>query len=70
MIEALQSVEITSSDYEKFTFADPDKRYTRNLVLENEHFSLICLVWNSGKESPIHDHPCDGCWVRLLEGHV
>lgn len=24
-------------------------------------FTLLLLCWNPGKESPIHDHPCDGC---------
>ena len=28
------------------------------------------LVWNPHKESPIHDHPCNGCWVRVLENSV
>ena len=30
----------------------------------------MVLVWNPGKESPIHDHPCNGCWVRVLENSV
>lgn len=38
--------------------------------MENDLFTIIMLVWNGGKESPIHDHPCDGCWVRVLEGNV
>ena len=70
VIKAQSEIEISPDDYEKFTYADPNKRYTRNQIMENEHFTLICLVWNAGKESPIHDHPCDGCWVRVLEGHV
>ena len=28
------------------------------------------MCWNPGKESPIHDHPCDGCWMRVCEGSV
>ena len=35
-----------------------------------ENFSIIILVWNPMKESPIHDHPCNGCWVRVLENEV
>ena len=38
--------------------------------MQNEKFNIILLVWNPGKESPIHDHPCNGCWVRVLENSV
>jgi hypothetical protein len=30
----------------------------------------MLLCWNPGKCSPIHDHPCRGCWVRVCEGEV
>jgi cysteine dioxygenase len=28
------------------------------------------LCWNPEQESPIHDHPCDGCWLQVLDGGV
>ena len=28
----------------------------------------MLLCWNAGKFSPIHDHPCDGCWVKVMQG--
>jgi predicted metal-dependent enzyme (double-stranded beta helix superfamily) len=52
-----------------YAFFDPLKPYTRNLVAtDNKTFTLLLLCWTPGKESPIHDHPCDGCWVQVLEG--
>ncbi|KAL7515991.1 hypothetical protein ACHAWX_002130 [Stephanocyclus meneghinianus] len=40
---------------------DPSVKYTRSLVATDDAtFSL----------SPIHDHPCDGCWVRVCDGVV
>lgn len=54
--------------YRKF---DPMKNYTRNLIAtDNETFTLLLLCWNAKKESPIHDHPCDGCWLRVCEGKI
>lgn len=47
------------------------KNYTRNLIAtDHESFTLLLLCWNPMKESPIHDHPCDGCWLRVLQGCV
>ena len=28
------------------------------------------LLWNPNKMSLIHDHPCDGCWMRVCKGNV
>jgi len=47
------------------------KKYTRNLIAtDHTTFTLVLMCWNPGKESPIHDHPCDGCWMRVCEGSV
>lgn len=29
-----------------YCYVDPTKNYTRNLITENEHFSLMLLCWN------------------------
>jgi hypothetical protein len=43
----------------------------RNLIAtDDESFTLMLLCWTPGKESPIHDHPCDGCWMRVVHGTV
>ncbi|KAL3790531.1 hypothetical protein HJC23_007680 [Cyclotella cryptica] len=50
---------------------DPSVKYTRSLVATDDAtFSLLLLCWNPDTESPIHDHPCDGCWVRVCNGVV
>ncbi|KAL7430777.1 hypothetical protein ACHAXH_001681 [Discostella pseudostelligera] len=47
------------------------KNYTRNLIAtDDETFTLLLLCWNPSKESPIHDHPCDGCWLRVCTGKI
>jgi cysteine dioxygenase len=40
------------------------------IATDGATFSLMLLCWNPGKFSPIHDHPSDGCWLRVLEGAV
>jgi len=57
--------------WDKFAFFDPLTPYTRNLIAtDHETFTLLLLCWSPNKESPIHDHPCDGCWLQVLEGSV
>ena len=58
-------------DFEKYAHYDPSRNYTRNLVAtDGLSYTLLFLCWNPGRESPIHDHPCDGCWMRVCEGTI
>ena len=54
-----------------FAHTDKSLLYTRNLIdTDHETYSLLLLCWNPGKESPIHDHPRDGCWVKVITGAI
>mmetsp|Transcript_18995 Transcript_18995/g.39900 ORF Transcript_18995/g.39900 Transcript_18995/m.39900 type:complete len:254 (+) Transcript_18995:277-1038(+) len=58
-------------EWKKYALFEHMKNYTRNLIAtDNATFTLLLLCWNPDKESPIHDHPCDGCWLRVCEGSV
>jgi cysteine dioxygenase len=59
------------SEWERYAVVDPSKSYTRNLVAtDHRTYALLVLVWTPGKASAIHDHPCDGCWMRVLSGSI
>lgn len=62
---------ISKEELKPYFFIDEKKNYTRNLIAtDNETFTLLLLCWNPGKYSPIHDHPCNGCWMRVCQGEV
>lgn len=65
-------VNLTTEEVNKFAFFDEGQRpYTRNLVsTDNIHYTLLILCWNSGRESSIHNHPCDGCFIKTLRGCI
>eukprot|EP00978_Attheya_sp_CCMP212_P010609 scaffold25804_cov58-Attheya_sp.AAC.2 len=66
-----QRLTLRKDEWERYACFDPSQHYTRNLVsTDNENFTLLILCWNPGRTSPIHDHPCDGCWMRVCEGSV
>jgi Cysteine dioxygenase type I len=45
--------------------------YTRNLIAtDGVSFSLLLLCWNPNCYSPIHNHPGDGCWMRVVSGAI
>lgn len=58
-------------ELQRHMFFDPLKNYTRNLIAtDNKTYAVMLLCWNKTKFSPIHDHPCDGCWVKVIQGTV
>lgn len=70
-INTTTNVEEQQGDLSKFAHFDPSKNYTRNLIsTDGKLYTLLLLCWNPGKESPIHDHPCDGCWMKTCQGSV
>eukprot|EP00529_Nitzschia_sp_RCC80_P026264 CAMPEP_0113476852 /NCGR_PEP_ID=MMETSP0014_2-20120614/19893_1 /TAXON_ID=2857 /ORGANISM="Nitzschia sp." /LENGTH=342 /DNA_ID=CAMNT_0000369903 /DNA_START=289 /DNA_END=1317 /DNA_ORIENTATION=- /assembly_acc=CAM_ASM_000159 len=57
--------------WQQYAFFDTSKPYTRNLIAtDNKTYTLLLLCWNPGQESPVHAHPCDGCWLQVLDGQI
>ena len=69
IIQVLQELKITELDWSDYLFEVSD-RYSRNLVIENDDFMILILVWPKGIGSKIHDHPSDGCWVAGINGTI
>jgi cysteine dioxygenase len=69
MIESLEKLHLENYDWSKYCFWEPGS-YTRNAIIHNKLFSLLALCWDKGCSSPIHDHPCDGCWIVGLTGNI
>ena len=44
--------------------------YTRNCLARNEKFEIILLCWDSGAQTPIHDHGGKDCWVYQVQGCI
>jgi cysteine dioxygenase len=61
----LDNLELKSVEVSRYTFWDYDKAYTRNLVYTDNNFSVLLLCWGPGRESKIHNHPCDGCFSKF-----
>jgi cysteine dioxygenase len=67
----LENTYLNEKEIQKYVFVDLELPYTRNVVYsDNENFTLILMCWNPNMESKVHDHPCDGCFVKTLKGGV
>ena len=63
--------DVATDDWLKYAIFNAEKPYTRNLIsTDHETYTLLLLCWNPEQESPIHDHPSDGCWLQVLDGSI
>ena len=46
------------------------KTYNREVLHSCEDFDLVIITWDSKHECPIHNHPENGCQVKILEGTI
>ncbi len=42
--------------------------YQRNLVCQGEWYELLCICWEDGQSSLIHNHEGSTCGLRIVEG--
>ena len=69
--QLLNNVDFSGTEISKYTYFDSEKSYTRNLAAsDGKHYTLLVLCWSPGKESKIHNHPCDGCFIKTLSGCI
>ena len=53
-------------DYKKFC----EKGYQRNRIYIDDHIEVLILCWNSKQTSGVHDHPTNGCILKVLQGSL
>jgi cysteine dioxygenase len=64
------------SEVQPYCYFDTSVPYTRNLIAtDHETYTLLVLCWsprttNCSGSSPIHNHPGDGCYMRVVSGRV
>lgn len=47
-----------------------EKNYYKNIIYQDDAFELILIKWEKGSETSIHEHPDNGCILKLLEGKL
>lgn len=57
------------SDWNKYINFDKLK-YTRNIVYKNNNIEIIIICWYKWQSSKIHDHPNNGCILKVLHGNL
>jgi inositol oxygenase len=54
------------NDYVEFK----DNTYSKKIFRSNNLFEIIIISWNNNQNSPIHNHPENGCLMKILKGSL
>ena len=46
------------------------KGYKRNLVRRDDRIEMLVICWDKGQTSGIHDHPENGCLLKVMRGQL
>lgn len=68
-VELAHDMQIPIEDFEPYAFWSKET-YTRNCIDRGEGYELILLCWEKGKDTPIHCHGGEECWVYDLKGEI
>jgi cysteine dioxygenase len=70
----LKNMMETLSEYDGVDWCDHinfnKEKYVKNTVYQNDLFDILIICWNLNQSSDIHDHPENGCLVKILEGSI
>lgn len=47
-----------------------DGKFYKFLINSTDRMEMYLIIWHKGAESTIHDHPIEGCVVKVLEGEL
>lgn len=56
-------------EFREYEFWDPDQ-YTRNSIMQSGSYELLLMCWESGQNTPIHNHGGEECWIYMLSGQL
>lgn len=56
-------------DWQNYIKFDSSK-YMKNIVYTNDYIDIFIICWDSKQQSGLHDHPTNGCLMRILDGKL
>lgn len=56
-------------DWEQYSIKNP-KNYEKKIIFKNDDYELILINWEKGAFTNYHNHPLNGCVLKLLNGSL
>jgi quercetin dioxygenase-like cupin family protein len=60
---------INTIDISKYKINEP-KTYEKVIIHKNNYYELVLINWEKGAFTNYHDHPRNGCVLKVLDGKL
>ena len=47
-----------------------NETYMRNLIYRDKKLEILLICWLPGQQTKIHNHPKNGCLMKILDGNI
>lgn len=54
----------------KSFITESKEKYSKSLMYRNHLYDIFVITWQPNQKSLIHDHPDNGCLLKILEGEL
>ena len=61
---------ITLIDFKDEIKFDINKQYNKILIYSSKYFDIYIICWTNNISSVIHNHPKNGCLMKILQGKL
>lgn len=68
--DIINNININKNDLDELNFDDLNDNYKKYKLYSNNNFELVVIKWFKNHETPIHQHPDNGCLLKLLYGEL
>lgn len=70
LINILKEITINKKDLDELIFDDPNEDYKKYKLYNNDNYEIIIIKWFKNHETPVHQHPKNGCLLKVLYGKL
>ena len=73
LINIMNDVKLLSFDYthwSKYINFQKKNNYNKTIIYRNDIYEIILISWNKNAITKIHNHPKNGCIMKILKGSL
>ena len=69
IVNDIKNIKIDNNEICNFiNFKEND--YNKNLIYRNKDSEIILICWDKNSKTKIHNHPKNGCIMKILQGNL
>lgn len=69
LVSNVQKLDLKKYHWEQYKKIVPNT-YNKTVIFRDNKFEIILISWDKNSKTKIHNHPSNGCIMKILEGEL